>query len=192
MAFIGGEPQLQVTGPTLQVGEFFVNRGSHRLYIQHAGSAAPTNVSLARFDTALIVKAANVTLQGPGFRYYVGSAAPHIPTNIDGSNPGKTVVFGKPGGRVDRCVFFWNGHGGLSLNNDMIVERSQFVSNGWNGMGANSNGSKIRGNYIAYNNVEGFNTSWGAAGIKLGTSGFTHGRRSRSHVRGVKRYQGVQ
>lgn len=156
MIFVNGEPLVQVGFEklnTLAANQFCVDRTNKRIYI--AQSPSNKTLEVTSVGTGILMNKPDSAIKGIGLR---GFAVASIEANSAGS-------------LVERCTITWNGKMGVGMwGNNQILRANRITSNGQTGCFVGRGtpiGTLVEANRIDYNNVEKYNRSWAAAGLKV-------------------------
>lgn len=170
MVFRNGRPVKQtLDNPTTQANEGHADRpfGPGYFWIGTVGGQQRVYVADNPNNQTM-----EITARETGFRFSAGSAGTIVRgiTFAHAARNGVQVSSGQI--TFENNLFAWNGNFGMSAAaGSSTIRNNWFVANGHNGisgtMGSGTSSNLVEGNYIAYNNVEGFRTSWNAAGFKV-------------------------
>jgi hypothetical protein len=140
----------------VQAGTFYVDYSSHTLVV--GSDPSGHDVRASDLDRAFLVLAPNVTLQGFGVRRYATSLPRLGTVRLQGGD-----------GTVRDLVVTENATQGISFRGSgNLADHITSIANGMVGIHANvSDRLTIRNSVLDDNNVQQFNTSPSAAGVKI-------------------------
>ncbi len=184
MTFVDGRPLWQV-GSLAEVrpGAFFVDYAGDKLYIGDDPAG----------------KVVESTTHGVAFT--LARPRPSDPDSGAGIDPAGSVVRGLSFGRyanqgvilarangvlLENNAFFWNGQMGAAVHEsaDVVLRGNRFTCNGRSSLSGNdATRMLLENNTFSYSNIEGYSTSWDAAGVKLTRSNTMIWRCSHSYRR---------
>ncbi len=160
MVYVNGTYLKQVSSKAKVVsGTFYVDSGGNKLYI--GTNPVGKTVEATTKDEAFFLQRmgsfnpSGTVVRGLGFAHYADQAMKVWAPNVT----------------LENNAFVWNGVEGVRLGgpcSDAIIRGNSFSYNGRKGLsGSHAHRMYLDGNTISYNNIEQFELTWDAAGIKV-------------------------
>lgn len=157
LAFLDGKPLVQVAAlEEVKAGTFWTNAAAKKIHLGDDPTGKKVEVSAREWGIATQGKgksAPDITIRGLAFAHHAKTGA---------------QLFAN-GARIENCLAAWNGENGFGMRGkNVVIKNSVAIANGRKGVGiSKSEGARIEGNTVFWNNVERFRTAWDAAGLKI-------------------------